>query len=97
MEIYVLIQSNKKSGKVVNVVTAMGKAMLKMWALKNTSKTRQTFIFERNSGKMVFACNGSADGFPTIAKESELTSCEDVGIALGDLRAITDDRFDKVS
>lgn len=94
MEIYVLIQSNKKSGKIVNVITAMGMAMLKMWALKNTSKTKQTFIFERNSGKMVFACSGSNDGFPTIAKDDKLTSCEDVGIALDDLRAITDDRFD---
>jgi len=92
--IYVLFRFSKKTGKIDTTMTAMGKALMKMWALNNTTKTKRTLIFERESGKCVFACSGT-DGFPQIAEESKLFNCEEYGISLADLQKITDDRFDK--
>ncbi len=91
--IYVLFRFSTKTGKIDTTMTSMGKALMKMWALNNTTKTKTTLIFERESGKCVFACRGT-DNFPEIAKPEKLGKCDEYGIALADLHEITDDRFD---
>ena len=92
--IYVLFRFSKKTGKIDTTMTAMGIALLKMWALQNTTKTKNTYIFDRESGKCAFAVQG-ADFFPKIIKPEDLKDCEFYGISLADLQKITDDRFDK--
>lgn len=89
----VLIRVNKKSGKIDKVMTGMGTALMKMQALNNTPKSKVTYIFERKTGKMLFACLGT-ESFPKIVKDEKLGTCEDLGISLEDLQEMgEDDRF----
>ena len=92
LEVCVLFRFSKKSGKVDQTMTGMGSAVMQMWALNNTPKTKSCLIFERNSGKCIFAADGTGD-FPKV-KKGDLGMCEDFGISHEDLMAITDDRFD---
>ena len=95
MEIYVMFRCNKKSGKIDTTMTGMGNAMMQMWALNHTPKTKMCMIFERESGKLVFATYGTDGGFPKVKKGAECTAtCEDWGIPLEALHAIKDERFD---
>ena len=93
---YVLIRASKKTGNVDKQVTALGHAMLQMWALQNTPKTKQCFIINGVTGQVVFATNGTADGFPKVKKEG-LPNCEELGISMEDLFEIvrSDGRFDE--
>lgn len=94
LSVNVCIRASQKTGKVDKVMTGMGTALMKMWALNNTTKTKDTFIFERETGKCVFACRGT-DGFPEIAEPKKLGTCEDLGITLEQLQELgQDDRFD---
>lgn len=92
LEVCVLMRFSKKSGKIDTTMTGMGSAMMQMWALSNTTKSKSCLIFERNSGKCIFATQGT-DNFPKV-KKGDLGTCEDFGISHEDLLAITDDRFD---
>lgn len=97
MEVYVLFRANKKSGKIDTTMTALGNAMLQLWALQNTTSSKQCFIFERSTGKLVFATSGTKDGFPKVKdarKHGDLGTCDDLGIPFEALSEITDDRFD---
>ena len=97
MEVYVLFRASKKTGKIDTTITAMGSAILQLWALKNTTSSKQCFIFERESGKLVYATSGTKDGFPEVRdtrKHGDLGICEDYSIPLEALHEIKDDRFD---
>lgn len=95
LEVNVCVRASQKTGKVDKVMTGMGTALMKMWALNNTPKTKWTFIFERETGKCVFACMGTPDGFPKVAEKDRLGTCEDLGITLEQLKELgQDDRFD---
>ena len=96
LNICVLFRCSKKTGKIDTTMTGMGSALMKMWALQNTPKTKDTYVFDRDSGECVFAVHG-AEFLPKIIKPEELKKmhCEDMGISLADLQEITDDRFDK--
>lgn len=94
LEIHVLIQFNKKSGKVITIMTSLGEAQLKLYALTKTPKTRQTIVFNRNTGECVFNVEGSEEG-PCVVKEFlEPMMCTDFGISLETLQNIKDERFD---
>ena len=77
---------------------ALGPAILEMWALNNTTSTKQCLIFERESGNLIYATDGTKSGFPKVrdARKTKLGMCEDFGIPLTYLHGISDDRFDKV-
>ena len=92
LEVCVLFRFSKKSGKIDQTMTGVGSAMMQLWALNNTPKTKSCLIFERNSGKCIFATYGTGD-FPKVEK-GDLGTCEEYGIRHEDLMAITDDRFD---
>lgn len=95
LAVHVLFRCSKKSGSVDTTMTGMGSALMQMWALKNTPKTKSCLIFERESGKLVFATYGDASGFPKVKKGDECKGmCEDYGISLEDLHDIKDERFD---
>lgn len=62
-----LIQGSKKTGKVSKTLyTKAGYAMLELWALQNTSKTKETYIFSLNGGLLLARYDGSPDGFPKV-------------------------------
>lgn len=92
-KVYVLFRFSKKTGKVDTQITALGNALMQMWALNNTTKTKSCIIVERDSGNVVFATQGTADGFPKV-KKGDLGSIEEYGIPLDVLKQIKDDRFD---
>ena len=95
LEVHVLFRFSKKSGAIDTTMTGMGSALMQMWALNNTTKTKSCLIFERESGKLVFATSGTNDGFPKVKKGDECKGmCEDYGISLEMLHDIKDERFD---
>ena len=95
LEVHVLFRYSKKTGKIDTTMTGMGSAMMQMWALQNTTSTKGCMIFERETGKLVFATYGTKDGFPKVKKGEQCKgTCDDWGIPLEDLQTITDDRFD---
>lgn len=94
LTVHVLLKADE-NGSIITTMTELGCAQSKMWALTNTSKGEHSLIFERETGKCVFECWGTAD-FPDVTEESELGRCEEYGVPLKVLHIITDDRFDKM-
>ena len=97
LKVHVLFRFSKKTGKIDTTMTGLGTAMMQMWALNNTTKTKSCMIFERENGKVKYATYGTADGFPKVKdcrKDGDLGNCEQYGIPLVSLQEITDDRFD---
>ena len=93
LSLHVLFRFSQKTGKIDTTMTALGKGMLEMWALNNTTKTKGCIVVERDSGEVVFTTQGTAD-FPKV-KKGNLGNIEDFGISMDDLKTIIDDRFDK--
>lgn len=69
MEEYVLARFSKKTGKIDTLHEGISAAMLKLWALQNTTKTKDTIIFSKVNGDVVFYAEGTAD-FPEVEKEN---------------------------
>lgn len=95
LKVHVLFRCSKKTGKVDTTVTGLGTAMMRMWALQNTTPSKQCLIFERESGRLVFHIEGNKDSLPSIVKYTDEQTCEDYGISLEMLHSIKDERFDK--
>ncbi len=93
LNICVLFRFSKKTGVIDTTMTGMGSALMQMWALQNTTTSKRTLIFDRETGKCLFAASGTKDGFPKVKKNLDV-DCEYFGIKLEDLQSITDDRFD---
>ena len=89
----VLLRFNKKSGKVDKTMTGLGTALMRMWALNNTTKTKATIIIERDTGKVLFLAKGTESGFPKV-EDKDLGNCEEYGIPMEALKEFKDDRFD---
>lgn len=94
LTIHVLFRYSKKTGKIDTTMTGLGSAQMQWWALNNTTKTKGCLVVERDTGKVVFATEGTSDGFPQVIKFTEQPYCTEYGISLEDLQSITDDRFD---
>lgn len=93
LKVHVLFRFSKKTGRVDTTMTGLGSAMMKLWALNNTTKTKDTIIIERDTGEVVYIASGNAD-FPKI-KEGRLGLCDRFGIPSSVVAGMTDDRFDK--
>lgn len=95
MELYILMRANKKTGNVDTCMTGVTRALMKMWALQHTTKTKRTLIFERSTGRCLYYFDG-VDGDMPNRKDytNEFVSCEEFGIPLEQLQMIEDDRFD---
>ena len=68
--------------------------MMKMYAMNNTPKSKNTMIIERDTGKVLFIAEGRENNLPHI-KQGDLGNSMEYGIPLEALRAITDNRFDQ--
>lgn len=94
LKVYVLFRFSNKTGKIDMTLTAMGNALLRIWSMNNTPSTKSCFIFERESGKLVFATLGGKDGWKAKSENECTGTCDDYGIPLDELHAIKDDRWD---
>lgn len=93
MDVHVLFRFSKKTGKIDTTMTGVTSGLMIMWALNNTTKSKMTLIFNRETGRCIFSATGTADGLPEIEK-GDLGSCEEYNIPLEELQAIKDERFD---
>ena len=96
LKMHVLFRFSKKTGKIDTTMTGLGNAMMKLWALNNTTKTKGCIIAERDTGVVVFTTSGT-ENFPKVkdaTKHGDLGTIEDFGISVVVLQSIKDDRFD---
>ena len=68
---YGLIRFSKKTGKIDTTMTALGRGMIQLWALQNTTKTKATVIVDIDEREVFAEYVGTADGFPEIRKDPE--------------------------
>ena len=71
MKKYGLVRCSKKSGKVDMAMTGIGSALLQLWALQNTTKSKRTVVFELDTGLISSIYTGTPDGFPSVRKGIE--------------------------
>ena len=65
LKTYCLVKFLRKSGKIKTTLEGLGSGMLRLWALQNTTKTTDTIIFEKDTGKVCWYYEGT-NGFPKI-------------------------------
>ena len=94
MPVIVLLRFSQKTGKIDTTITSLSSAMLSLWALQHTTRTKASLIVERDTGRVINIYEGTVSGFPS-RKEGHLGTIEDYGISLENLKQIKDDRFDK--
>ena len=68
---YGLIRFSKKTGKVDTSMTAIGKGVIQLWALQNTTKTKACVIVDIDERRIVSEYVGTSDGFPDIRKNHD--------------------------
>lgn len=68
---YGLVRFSTKTGRVDTAMTALGHALLQLWGLQNTTKTKTTIIFDLETGVIRFRYTGTVDGFPEIERAIE--------------------------
>lgn len=97
MKVHVLFRASKKSGKVDTTMTALGFAQLEWWALTNTTPSKFCLVIERDTGKVVYATEGTKDGFPKVrdSRKTYIGTCDEFGIPIEVVQSITDSRFDE--
>lgn len=49
---FVLIRFRKKTGKIDLVLESQDASLLEQWAMKNTSKTKDTIVFNKGNGDL---------------------------------------------
>lgn len=69
LKTYCCIRFTRKTGKIDTTLEGVGSGMLRMWALQNTTKTKDTIIFEKDTGIVCWYYEGNVSGFPTIDEE----------------------------
>lgn len=65
MKKYYCVRFTSKAGKINKTLEGLGVGMLKLWALQNTTKTTECFIFDED-GVIVYHTIGNSNGFPEI-------------------------------
>lgn len=79
---YVLFRFSKKTGKIDTTMTdPFGNALMQMWALQHTPKSKSTMVVDAETGEVVFAANGTLDGFPDVKRNTGKT-IDEFGIPL---------------
>ena len=68
LKTYCLLRFTRKSGKIDTSLEGIGSGMLRMWALQNTTKTKDTIIFEKDTGYVCWYYEGTGD-FPKISED----------------------------
>lgn len=68
---YGLIRFGKKNGRIDMTMTAIGRGMIQLWALRNTTKTKTCVIVDIDERKVFAEYIGTEDGFPEIRKDPQ--------------------------
>lgn len=71
MDKYYGVLFQRKSGKIIKTIETYSSAMLKMYALNNTSTTRDFVVFNGTTGEISFYCEGKKNDFPTVCRDME--------------------------
>ena len=71
----VLVRFSRRSGKIDTTIEGLGTGVLRLWALQNTTKTKDTIIFDKEEGDVLWYYTGTED-FPEIESE-DLGNIED--------------------
>ena len=87
MDKYILMRFSKKTGKIDTTLESLMSSMLEMWALQKTTKTKDTVIFNKDTGEIVFYVEGTENAFPHVVKD-HVGNIED--LCPGLLRAVND-------
>lgn len=69
LKTYCLLRFSRRSGKIDTSLEGIGAGMLRLWALQNTTKTKDTIIFEKDTGRVCWYYGGTSSGFPKIDSE----------------------------
>ena len=69
LKTYCLVRFARKSGKIDMTLEGEGSGMLRLWALQNTTKTKDTIIFEKDTGRVCWYYEGTGD-FPKIDEKN---------------------------
>lgn len=93
-QVHVLLRYSKKTGKIDTAMTGLGSALMRLWAMQNTTSTKETVVINRSTGEIVFHVIGRKNQTAEILPKAELGRCEDLGISMEELQTFTDDRFD---
>lgn len=95
LAVHVLFQFSQKTGKISSTMTAMGSALLMLWAMENTPKTKGTIIIERDTGRVKMVVEGQ--NVKKFTERDGEVLCTDFGIPLEMVQEIKDDRFDDMA
>lgn len=68
---YGLVRFSKRTGKIDTTMTAIGRGLIQLWALQNTTKTKACVIVDIDERSVFSEYIGTADGFPEIHKDPE--------------------------
>lgn len=68
LKTYCLVRFARKSGKIDTTMEGTGSGLLRVWALQNTKKTKDTIILEKDTGNVCWYYEGTAD-FPKITSK----------------------------
>ena len=71
---------NRKSGKIITTLEGVSSAMLKLFGMnnRNVSATREFVVFDSETGEIVFYCEGKKNDFPTIHRDMEGKSIDEL-------------------
>lgn len=67
---YGLIRFSKRTGKIDTSMTALGRGVIQLWALQNTTKAKACVIVDIDERKVFSEYIGTANGFPLVRKNS---------------------------
>lgn len=73
---YFLVRFNRKSGKIDTTLEGIGVGMLKLWGLQNTTKSKDTIVFDKLTGEIVAYYEGTGD-FPKVLDLDPFENIED--------------------
>ena len=96
MKDYMLLLCHKKTGKVDKMLEAKSQAQLKVWALEHTTPTKQSVIFEKETGNVVCLVVGEKGSLPKIEKDN-LGNIADYNPQIIDEIISTDDKLLKIA
>ena len=63
---HILVRYSKKTGKIDTTMEGLGNAMMRLWAMNNTTSSKEVLIFNKETGEVVFHTIGKKNDFPTI-------------------------------
>ena len=74
----ILFRYSKKTGRIDKTLEGLSLGLLKIWALTNTTKTKNTIIIERVTGNVMFLVKGSKEC--PVAYADNLGHCTEYNI-----------------